>query len=441
MTVKAHLQIRKTTKLLLLSLFLALPLHAQIITTIAGNGIAGDGGDKGLATNAQLNQPIALTIDKTGNVYLADERANSVRKIDHKGIITTISGKTIFDKPHDITVDPSGNIYVTEYNTHIIRKMSANGTITNVAGIQQKPASFGYLDIGKPATATSLNTPNGIAIDRVGNIYFADQWNYMILKISTTGILSVVAGNGYGGKKGNNGPATAAELNAPWGVVTDKKGSIYFTDIASHTVHKIDAAGIITTIAGTGDRGYSGDGGSATNATLNEPHGITIDDSGNVYIADAGNHAIRCIYTDNTIATIAGTGYRGYSGDGGIAVDAGLNSPYDVAVDKRGNVYIADALNHVIRKVTTPPRVKKELLVKEAFNIIADADKNELVVTIDSGAYDSYSITDIKGKTLTTHPISERRTRIDISTLQSAHYFIDLKKKEKVKTVMFVKNQ
>lgn len=435
------MQICKVATLLPLSLLFALPLQAQIITTIAGNGLAGNGGDMKLATNAQLNQPIALEIDKKGNIYIADERANNIRKIDRKGIITTISNKTIFGKPHGIAVDPIGDVLVTEYETHIIRKMSAEGIFSNVAGIPKKPASFGYLDVDRPATATLLNTPNGIAADSGGNIYFADQWNYMILKISTKGMLSIVAGNGYGGNKGNNGLATAAELSAPWGIATDKKGNIYFTDVTNHTVHKINAAGIITTIAGKGERGYSGDGGTATDATLNEPRGIAIDDNGNIYIADAGNHVIRCIYADNTIATIAGTGYRSYSGDGEMAVNAGLNSPSDVAVDKNGNVFIADALNHVIRKVTTPSQIKMNVVVKDAFTIIADADRNELIVTIDSAAYESYSITDLKGKILMAQSITARETHIDVSALQSAHYFISLKKREKVKTVMFVKNQ
>ena len=217
-----------------------------------------------------------------------------------------------------MAVDASGNLYIADTGNNRIRKVSATGIITTVAG----NGSAGYSGDGGPATSAQLDGPEGVAVDGSGNLYIADTCNNRIRKVSATGIITTVAGNGSAGYSGDGGPATSAQLSLPAGVAVDGSGNLYIADSGNNRIRKVSATGIITTVAGNGSPGYSGDGGPATSAQLNQPAGVAVDASGNLYIADSSNNRIRKVSATGIITTVAGNGFDGYSGDGGPATSA-----------------------------------------------------------------------------------------------------------------------
>jgi len=235
---------------------------------------------------------------------------------------------------------------------------NAQIVITTYAGTG---SSGGYIGDGGPATVALLSSPSDVAVDKAGNVYVADFVNNVIRKVDTFGVITNFAGTGLGsggapasgGYSGDNGPATAADLNGPFALAIDKNNNVYFADGYNHVVRKVNTAGIITTVAGNHIAGYSGDGGPATAAAMNNPVGLAIDTTGNLYIADDHNNVIRKVGTDGMISTFAGDSTAGYAGSGGAATSALLDLPLGVAVDKAGNVYIADAMNNMVRKVST----------------------------------------------------------------------------------------
>lgn len=252
--------------------------------------------------------------------------------------------------PEAVAVDSAGNIYIADTFNCVIRRVAAStGYISTVAG----NGTRGYSGDGGPATIAKLYMPTGVAVDVAGNIYFAD--NQRIRKVTaSTGIITTVAGSGIQGYSGDGGPATRAELNWPWAVAVDAVGNIYFTDTDNQRIRKVAVStGIITTVAGIGTPGYSGDGGPATSAELNSPFGIAVDAAGNIYFADYFNNRARKVAASTgDISTVAGNGTQGFSGDGATATSAEMYYPTSVAVDTVGNIYIADDVNDRIRKVT-----------------------------------------------------------------------------------------
>jgi sugar lactone lactonase YvrE len=338
-------------------------LPNNIITTVAGNGAAGYVGDGGAATNASLANPLGMALDAVGNLYVADESNNCVRKVDTKGVITTVAGnRTIgysgdggkainarMAHPFDVVLDAAGNLYLADEGlaNARIRKVDTNGIITTFAG----NGMAGYSGDGGAATSASLGQPVGLALDAFGNLYIADNSNERVRKVNPNGIITTVAGNGTSGYSGDGGAATSASFNTLRGVAVDAAGSLYIADHVNNRVRKVARNGIITTVAGNGSRGYSGDGGAATKAALNRPEGLGLDAAGNLYIADTQNNRIRKVDTSGIIATVAGTGVAGYSGDGGAATSALLNSPCRVALDASGNLYLSDGSNNRIREV------------------------------------------------------------------------------------------
>ncbi|MFE2970402.1 RICIN domain-containing protein [Streptomyces sp. NPDC059340] len=215
----------------------------------------------------------------------------------------------------------------------------------------------GFKGDNEPAVAAQLNRPYGIAVDSTGTLYFSDHVNHRVRKITTDGKISTVAGTGVAGSQGDNGPAVSAQLNYPREVAVDSAGAVYIADTNNHRIRKITADGKISTIAGTGTAGFSGDGGPATAARLHTPLGVAVDSTGTLYFSDHVNHRVRKITTDGKISTVAGTGVAGSQGDNGPAVSAQLNGPYAVAVDGTGDLYIADAANHRVRKVTADGKI------------------------------------------------------------------------------------
>ena len=260
--------------------------------------------------------------------------------------------------PEGVTLDPSGNIYICDCENCRVRKVNVNGIISTIAGNGFNE----YSGDGGPATAAELYFPTGICMDNSGNIFISCNGNNRIRKINTNGIISTYAGNGYGapnagGYSGDGGPATAAEISLPNGLTVDNSGNLYIADAGNARVRIINTNGIISTVAGDGTTAlYSGDGVPATSTGLN-PFGVALDASGNMYIADYVNNRVRMVNTSGIIYTIAGNGFGGpanggYSGDGGAATSAELFNPADVKIDGSGNIYISDADNSCIRLVS-----------------------------------------------------------------------------------------
>jgi sugar lactone lactonase YvrE len=253
--------------------------------------------------------------------------------------------------PTDVALDAEGNMYISDTGEYCsgpggrtVRKVDPDGTITTVAGTGE----YGFSGDGGPATKARLDFPNAVAVDREGNLYISDGLNYRIRKVDKSGIITTFAGTGEEVYSGDGGPATSAKLTEPDQMTFDDRGNLYFVDYTS--VRKIDPSGTITTVAGTGQEGFSGDGGPATEAKF-EANALALDRKGNMYIADTENNRIRKVDRDGIIHTVAGAGKEGYSGDGGPATEAALNLPTGIAVDGEGNLFIACHHNSRIRKV------------------------------------------------------------------------------------------
>ena len=331
------------------------------ITTIAGTGERGFSGDGGPAVAAQLNFPVGVAVDGAGNLYIADEWNNRIRRVDLSGTITTIAGTgrrgfsgdggtavaARLNHPNGVAVDGAGNL-IADSDNHRIRRIDLSGTITTSAGTGER----GFNGDERTTASAQLSYPTGMAFDGAGNLVFADTGNNRIRRIDASGTIATLAGTGEGDFSGDAGPAVAAQLNGPYGVAMDSAGNLVFADSLNNRIRRIDLSGTITTIAGTSQSGFSGDGGPAVAAELNFPEDVAIDGSGYLYIADTANHRIRRVDPSGTIATVAGTGEEGFSGDGAPAVSAQLSGPKGVAVDGAGNLYIADSANHRIRRIT-----------------------------------------------------------------------------------------
>jgi trimeric autotransporter adhesin len=336
--------------------------RAGTITTIAGSGYSINGGfsgDGGPAVRALLANPYYVAVDGKGSVYISDYLNERVRKVNAKGTISTFAGPGTGDQltnlrhlnPRGVAVDGSGNVYIVdEFDT--VLKATPGGTFTRIAGSLHNCGNITCLGDGGPATSAELLDPTAVAVDGQGNVYIADTGNERVRKVTPAGTITTIAGAGrfqHPGYSGDGGPATSALLNTPNGVAVDKKGNLYITDQRNNRVRKVNPKGTITTFAGTGKGGFSGDGGPATRAKLSWPSGIAVDGQGNVYISD--NNRIRKVSPRGRITTIAGSSKYGYSGDGGRATRAVFNGTRGVAVDARGNVYIADLGNNRVRKV------------------------------------------------------------------------------------------
>ena len=334
---------------------------AGIITTVAGNGTLGYSGDNGPATAAQLNEPYAVAIDASGNIFVADTYNNRIRKISTAGVISTVAGTGSLGfngdhipatqaniwSPDALAVDAAGNLYVGSAADYRVRVVSTDGMITTIAG--NGIAGFG--GDGGPATSAPLfGWFNGVAVDPAGNVYFCDASR--IRKVSK-GIISTLAGGGMG----DGGAAPLAGSVSTGFLAIDTGGNVYLSSGINNRVRRISAAGTISTVAGTGEFGNTGDGGPAVSARLAQPSGIAIDASGNLFIANVGNHTVRKVNIAGTITTIAGAGFQGYFGDNGPATAAYLNSPMGIAADASGNLYIADTWNQVIRKVDAAGKI------------------------------------------------------------------------------------
>lgn len=391
-------------------------------TYSSGAGFSGDGS---APTAAQFNLPIAIALDSQHNLYVADANNFRIRKISG-GKISTIAGSgqvgysgdggaatsASFDIPYGIAVDSAGNVYVSDTKNQIVRQVNTKGVINTFAG---NNCCYGYFADGVAATdpTASLNNPVGLAIDSAGNLYIADLGDARVRVVSKAGIINTVAGGfpgtdpGSGQYGGDNGPAVPCNLNFPLGMAVDEQGNVYIADSENHRIRKVTPGGIITTVAGNGTKGFSGDGGPATQAQLNRPWAVAVDSVGDIFIADYNNSRIREVNTSGIITTIAGGAGLGYSGDGGPALRASLSNPTGLALDTNGNLYVADAANNVIRLLTpTAPAVSKGGVISAsgfgAFSAVAPGSWIEIYGTNLSLDERSWAASDFQGTTAPT---------------------------------------
>lgn len=375
-----------------------------ILSTIAGTSNSGYSGDGGSPTSALLNGPTSLSFDSSGNLYFVDRLNSVVRKISTSNIISTVAGNgsggngtdnvqatSTSISPTSVSVNASGTMFIGV--DAAVKKVDAAGIISTVAGVRERSGSgsfypCAYSGDNGPAVGAGLcapfkiaKAPDGslyiadtesseirkissqgtissvygqisptyVAVDSSGNIYWPSG-NSRIIKMNTSGTVSDFAGNSGNGFSGDGGPATQATLSGVSGVAADSSGNVYLID--SNRIRKVDLSGVITTVAGSGASGYTGDGGSALSATFNSPRGIAIDNTGNILIADQNNNAVREINTSGIIRTVAGNGVLGFAGDGGQAVAANLEAPYDVCFGLNGSFYVVDGSNRV-RQINT----------------------------------------------------------------------------------------
>lgn len=324
------------------------------ITTFAGNGQGGYAGDGAQASSAMLFQPEDVALDSKGNVFISDSLNGRLRKVDSTGVISLVAGGggSLQDgsssearlAPNGIELDGSGNIVVAEFNYRRVRKVAPQQSVTTVAGVLPVTGAGDNVK----ATSVSLLDPIGVAVDAAGNVFIADYLDHRVRKVTPDGTINTATGDGIAGYSGDNGPAGSARITQPLEVSFDPSGNLF---VSAGVVRKISTSGTISTVAGNGQFGFAGDGGKATAATFLSPTGVAADSSGNIFIGDRGNNRIRRVDPSGNISTIAGDGTPTFKGDGGPALSAGIFQPWQIAADTRGNLFIADWQNSRVRKI------------------------------------------------------------------------------------------
>jgi sugar lactone lactonase YvrE len=328
-------------------------------STGSGTTTGGTGTTNSDSTSTSLfSSPDDVAVDAAGNLYVADYGNNLIRKITTAGVVTTLAGNgTIganngpgatasFSGPSGVAVDNAGNVYVADAGNNLIRKIAPDGTVSTLAG------TVAAVDTSNTVTSEPLfSSPSGVAVDASGNVYVADAGNNEIRVVSPAGVVNTLAGNlNAGGSDGTGGNAT---FNNPTGVAVDGSGNVYVADLLNNLIRKITPGGVVTTIAGSGSTG-SNDGVGAL-ASFYFPNSLAVDASGNLYVTDALNNLIRKVATDGTVSTIAGNGTAGFLNGTGTATS--FNDPAGVTVDGTGNLFVADANNNLIRKITPAGQV------------------------------------------------------------------------------------
>lgn len=411
----------KKLLILLILLHFTNIIQSQTVTTFAGSGMPGVANGTGSA--AQFNRPAGVAIDGSGNVYVADYFNHLIRKITSAGVVSTLAGSGIagfangigitaqFNRPIGVAVDGFGNIYVADSNNNLIRKITSAGVVTTLAGSGMVGSINGI------GTLAQFNTPAGIATDESGNVYVADINNHLIRKITSTGIVTTLAGSTQGFV---DGPNTAAKFNLPSGLATDGSGNIYVVDSNNQSIRKITSAGVVITFAGSYNFGSVNGIGIA--AKFNYPNGVATDVLGNVYVADTGNHRIRKITSAGAVTTLAGS-TSGYID--GIGIAAKFYSPVGVATDLSGNLYIADYDNHRIRKISASLGVHQNDTESFNFEIYPNPSTNFLTIYLDQLAENTQlNVVDVLGKNIFTQVINEATTTISTNGFSKGIYFL-----------------
>lgn len=333
---------------------------ASAISTLVGDGSTSSTGDGGPSTSATVNGPIGAAVDAAGNVYVTESLGCRVRRISPAGVISTFAGTGVctsttgdggpatsatFEEPGAVAIGRDGSVYVDDWTGNRVRRIAPDGTITTVVGT----GAAGSTGDGGAATAATLNQPRGLAVDEAGNLYVSEHSGHRIRRITPAGIITTYAGTGASGSTGDGGAATAATLSGTRGLWVGPDGSLYIADKDGCRVRRVDPAGVISTVVGTGACATGADGGAATSTAVFNPYGITGDDLGNLYVSTLGDHRVRRIDPNGTITTIAGTGTATSTGDGGAAGSATLSSPYLVALDRSGRLVVVERFGKRVR--------------------------------------------------------------------------------------------
>ncbi len=355
---------------------------AGVLTTLAGNGTPSYSGDRGPATAAQFNGPAGVAASASGAIYIADTQNQRVRALAPGGTIDTVAGTGVagfngeiasprtaqLDLPQGVAADGQGNWYVADTANNRVRKVQPGGNLFTLAG----NGNASYFGDGGPATKASVNQPEGVAVDAAGNVYIADTLDNAVRKVTADGTISTLAGTGTPGYSGDGGPAKQARLKLPRAVAVDASGNVYVADTGNNQIRRIDAQGTITTVD--------------TGGALNDPRGVAVDRAGNLYIADTGNRRVRRVSPGTAMTTIAGNGSCCYSGDGGLALDAQLNQPWGVAADANGNIYVADAGSNAVRVLSpVSSGISVNAVTNAASNLAGAVAPGEVITMYGSG--------------------------------------------------------
>jgi len=319
-----------------------------------------------------LDQPNGLALDAAGNLFISDIGTHRVLKLDRRGVLTSIAGtgaagfngdgmlatRAYLNTPHDLAFDAAGNLLIADTSSQRVRRIDRGGRISTVAG----SGNAGYFGDQGPAIKANLNNPQGIAVGRDGSLFIADTFNHVVRRVDPQGTITTFAGS-EAGLSGDGIPATRAQISLPVSVAPAADGSVYISDSGNNRIRRVNPAGVMETLLGTGPgtgtagAGFAGDGGPVGKAKVFAPADLEVTAAGDLLVADTGNHRVRRI-SNGLINTIAGSGVGGFGGDGGRALDAALNSPQKIALGPDGSVYIADRANHRVRRVDAAGRIE-----------------------------------------------------------------------------------
>lgn len=429
----------------LIVLMFSSQVAGQVIVTVAGTGMGGYSGDGGPATNAKMEEPTAIAFDKEGNLYFSDGSISRIRKVTPAGIITSVAGNGSSGYCCDgfpatlaqinggggIAVDKWNNIYYSDGGDHRVRKITPDGIIRTIAGT----GVAGYNGDGMPATDAQLKIPENIAVDDTGNVYIGDRGNIRIRKINTAGIITTIAGTGAVGLAPDGAKADTSEINGTSCLFVDSAGNVFFSD--NNRIRKITSGnGLLSTLAGNGITGYSGDGGPATSASISTSK-FTVDSIGNLYLSDGAPERIRKVSTAGIITTVAGTGGAGLENDGAPVLLARLHTPYGIAFSPAGELHFADKSSARIRKITPTWDAASDMRVSESeLELFPNpAWGNVMVVVKGVVAEVPVIITDAKGTVVSEQQVrGNTRTRIDLSNFPAGIYTVRVITAEKTIT-------